>query len=332
MSLREVLNKALQEGHNQERENDMRLTAAQIMAQHPDKLKVLAQIGTAKGLREHPDWEAILLPGATPRQTLYDAINRTRTGKTKAGYPTGAVPVPKIDSIGRKVSTKMPKNVTVEQRNAIIRFIKDPANLAKYRFKKETFEAAVAAHAPGKLSSGSSAIYRWFEYIGKPGYDPDLSTGAVPTALATDIPQPVPSAPVAEPEAKRKVGHRMSKADTDRLVATLIINRAKFASFRECFIATVAELKMSLLPISANVSRYRKLAKASENTGNGAAVMIHTVQLLGRTYTTQELETILQQHQNNVRPIKHCPECGYSVTMHNKAYSIAIRHSHVEED
>ena len=331
MSLREVLNKALAEQeHNPERKNDMRLTATEIMAQHPDKLKVLAQLGTSKALKEHPDWEAILLPGNTPRQTLYDAINKTRAG-TK-----GAAPVPKKTKVdGRKTVVKVPKNVTVEQRNAIIRFIKDPANIQKYRFKKETFEAAVAAFAPGKLYAGSSALHRWFNYIGRPGYDPDVSTGAAPTPL---VPSPsAEPAPVAAAAGPNKPGGRMSMAQVDEFVAALAKNKPNFKSFRECFIVTCKEMGKTLLPSSATVSKYhgmvkKKLSNEEEQPNGNGAVVIHTVQLLGRTYTTQELETILQQHQNMVRPIKHCPECGYSVTMHNKAYSIAIRHSHVEGD
>jgi hypothetical protein len=61
---------------------------------------------------------------------------------------------------------------------------------------------------------------------------------------------------------------------------------------------------------------------------NGAVV--NSVQIGGREYSLLELEQIIRAAATALKPIKWCPECGYSLIMHTKAYSIAVKHSQTE--
>jgi len=54
------------------------------------------------------------------------------------------------------------------------------------------------------------------------------------------------------------------------------------------------------------------------------------ITVAGHLFTLEQLEAIVIAHQNKLEHVKFCPECGYNQLMHNKAYTIAKRHSQHE--
>lgn len=76
----------------------------------------------------------------------------------------------------------------------------------------------------------------------------------------------------------------------------------------------------SLLPVSSEV--------VATPIPNGSA----GIQIGNRQYELIELEQIVKAHQNKLEHLLFCPHCGHNLVMHTKAYSIARRHSHVEEE
>jgi hypothetical protein len=62
---------------------------------------------------------------------------------------------------------------------------------------------------------------------------------------------------------------------------------------------------------------------------NGAPT---SVQIGGRNFTLLELEQIVRASLTALKPLKWCPECGYGLVFHTKAYSFAVKHSHNEPE
>jgi hypothetical protein len=57
-----------------------RLTANDMIEQHPDVMRQVAQLGKAQAFRQHPEWEQLLMGHGESRQAIYDAINTLRFG------------------------------------------------------------------------------------------------------------------------------------------------------------------------------------------------------------------------------------------------------------
>ena len=128
---------------------------------------------------------------------------------------------------------KAPKKITVEQRNEIIRFIRTRTDIAS---RQERLRQACEQVAPGKLAvpaSSGATVKRWYDYIGKVGYDPDAA-------------------------AKRP----LSPAEQDQITAFLQAHKDEYRSQTLCLQAAVDTLKLPLTVNSFNANTYlhRKLS------------------------------------------------------------------------
>lgn len=93
-------------------------------------------------------------------------------------------------------------------------------------------------------------------------------------------------------------------------------------------------------------SRVRK-GETRPASDNGSSVVVHqtqpqnievrpvngqSVQLMGREYTLLDLEKIITEYREFLHAPKACPDCGYPLLMHVKAYNIAIKHRRSERE
>lgn len=62
-------------------------------------------------------------------------------------------------------------------------------------------------------------------------------------------------------------------------------------------------------------------------TVNGSSIAV-----AGREYTLLDLERIIQEHREFLHAPKACPDCGYPLLMHVKAYNIALKHRRIERE
>lgn len=54
------------------------------------------------------------------------------------------------------------------------------------------------------------------------------------------------------------------------------------------------------------------------------------ITVAGHEYSAADIEALLKEQRNALRPLKFCPECGYNLAMHQKALTIALRHSQTD--
>jgi hypothetical protein len=62
------------------KEGGTRMTANDMIEQHPDVMRQVAELGKAQAFRMHPEWEQLLMGHGESRQAIYDAINTLRFG------------------------------------------------------------------------------------------------------------------------------------------------------------------------------------------------------------------------------------------------------------
>lgn len=281
---------------------------------------------------------------------------------------------------------KAPKKITVQQREEIIRFIRTRTDIAS---RNDRLKAACEQIAPGKLSmpnSSGATVQRWYGYIGRAGYDPDVAVALIPA-----------TGQVHQRTGRNKVP--LTPAQQDQITAFLQTHKHEYGSQVECLRAAVDTLKIPLTVNSFNANTYlhRKRAvgstvvhsveavptkttkelrdqisawmhehhkefstqvelfeaavkqfglnvkvsssgahsywnrlkkKGSKAANNGhSAKETQVIILNGREYTDIELEEILKQQRNTVKPVRFCPECGFKMVLHNEAYTIASRHN-----
>lgn len=283
----------------------------------------------------------------------------------------------------KDLGARLPLNLTVSQRDQIIRFIKSHEEMTR----PARLTAAVAKFAPGKIKTESgSTVQRWFGYIGDKRYDPDLRDGTevnrggkvvpvlskeqreqlenfmvqhekdYPTQTAllqaavekTGIPlsvnsfnantylhrglerngsaqEPVREQPLqSEAPENPLLARETRKNDRKGFIAWLAEHKdgEEFRTNMDLFRAGIEATGFSIIASSANCSVYLKKA---------AALMANRepekIEILGKLWTVPELETLIREKTNQVQPMKFCPNCGFNSSMHNKAYSVAMRHT-----
>lgn len=277
--------------------------------------------------------------------------------------------------------SKLPRKITVEQRNEIIRFIRTRTDIVS---RNDRLKAAIDTIAPGKLSiphSSGATVMRWYGYIGKPAYDPDAALQGAQSGQrrgltteqqdqvtaymqahkdeypsqvlclqsAVDVlnvpltvnsfnantylhrklkaPVTIPAVgPLPEPVGKLATNSKHGKEVRDQVSAWMHEHVKEFDTKVELFKAAVEQFGLKIIPNSSGAFSYWNRLTKNAAARNGKAKEVQIIILNGHEYTDTELEEILKEHRNAVQPVRFCPECGFRMELHNKAYTIAQRH------
>lgn len=136
---------------------------------------------------------------------------------------------------------RVPQNITLEARDNMIRFLKARTDIPSHAAR---YAEAVNQFAKGKLSDkSSSAVVRWFRYIGDKRYDPDLRDGTA-------------AAPV---ETKSKYAHPPSKiTDEQRNLITAFMQEhiQEYGTQVNCFAAACKAVGVTMAVNTHNASTY----------------------------------------------------------------------------
>ena len=122
---------------------------------------------------------------------------------------------------------------------------------------------------------------------------------------------------------------KVGKEVRDQVAAWMIEHRKEFDTQVDTMKAAVEKFGLKIVPTSAAAHSYfNRLTKNAVKAAakNGHAKEVQVIILNGQEYTDKELEAILKQQRNTVKPVKFCPECGFKMALHNEAYTIASRH------
>lgn len=278
--------------------------------------------------------------------------------------------------------SKLPRKITVEQRNEIIRFIRTRTDIES---RQDRLRQAIEEIAPGKLSvpaSSGATVARWYAYIGNSNYDPDAALsehggarrGLTPeqqdqvtaymqahkdeypsqvlclqsavdvlnvpltvnsfnanTYLHRKLKAPVTIPAVGLPEGRRAgklaTNSKEGKAVRDQVSAWMHEHVKEFDTKVELFKAAVEKFGLNIVPNSSGAFSYWNRLTKNAAARNGKAKEVQIIILNGREYTDTELEELLKEQRNSVQPVNFCPNCGFRMELHNKAYTIANRHA-----
>jgi hypothetical protein len=133
-----------------------KLTATEMLEEFPGVIRQVSFLGVRRAFEKHPEWEKTLLPGSTPRQSLYDAVNRFRHAERGEKYRVHKSAKPNLDKL-RAQHKKIPMS---EHQKPVRKYKKQGGS--RIAWSREQFDLAKAIlNAPQWRKPGPKGVIDW---------------------------------------------------------------------------------------------------------------------------------------------------------------------------